>query len=299
MIIQKQKISKFLNQEDKFKLINLVVEICKRNNVGLPKEKQRIKYSLDQIKIIKKISKFLVWFEKNECKNFRTKKETIKLIEILIDSLKKNITILFYALFCPSYKKGKQIHGFETKIGETSKRGIINLYKIFKKAKSLGFNCKAKAIFSDLALENFNKLNEDDFLDLETNYKKLIKYCKETKLNDIQFFKLSDIGNAKKKITRKGIISGKNFISKKQIYRIFKRSLPFYEKILGWNKKNIIKRTEELSKSCLVMKKEIEKENPLSIMVMIENNYERGIFYNPPNIKSTPIFYPKKIRTIR
>lgn len=281
-------------KSEKVKIINFVVEICKREGVGKLQPKQRIKYSKQELRLINKIAKFVLWISDNEVPNFRTIKETEELIKILLKSLSKNKPILFYALFCPGYKKGRGVYGFNKSIGNTTKRGIKNLSLIKNKAKELKIPYYTKAIYSDLVLENFKKLKTQDFDDLEINFQNFKKYGEKIN-SSIEYIKLSQIDSCKKKIKIKGIKRGKINLSGKELMRIVKRSFPFYKDILGWDKESIIQRTKILAKSCSFMSREIKKENPLVIMVMVENMYERGKFYqaNLEN-KFLPIFYPEK-----
>lgn len=284
---------------EKVKLINLVVEVCKRNNLGKRLKKQRISFNSKEIDILKRISKFILWIYDNECRNFRTLRETEELIKTIIVSLKKKKKVLFFALFCPGYKKDRGVYGFNHPIGNTTQRGIFNLSAIFKKARLLKIPCKALAIYSDLTLENADKLKEKDLFDLKKNFdnfkKKGIQFDPK-----IKFIKLSEIENCKKKIGFTGSIEGLISLSRKEIQRIVKRSFPFYKEILGWNEESILKRTENLAQSCSIMANEIRNFNSLLIKVMTENIYERAKFYqgNEKN-KFLPIFYPKKLKKER
>jgi hypothetical protein len=295
MIVIRSEIPRVIFNEqdkDKIELINLIVEVCKRNKIGRLLAEQRIEYNLEDLSLIKRIYKFANWIHENECRNFRTKAETIRLIEVLIEFSRQNKPIMFYALFCPAYKKGINVYGFKREIGETSKRGIENLSSLASIARSLGFMSEAICIFSDLALENCNKLKESDFKDLEENFNNLKAYANK-KDKSLVVLKLSEINNAKG-IGIVGITSGSVKLPNNEVFRIFRRSIPFYKDVLGWKDEEIFKRTQDLARSCLAMKNEIEKTNSLSMMVMTENNYERGVFYNADKLNITPIFYPRK-----
>lgn len=298
MIYLKQEaIGKILleNRKEKVKTLNKLIEICKINNIGKRVEKQRIEFSREEIKIIRKIGKFLIWIMENECKNFRTKKETEEMIQVLVDSLKNNKSVIFFALFCPAYKKGRRAYGFKKKIGNTTKRGINNLSNLFGIAKSLGINCEAKAIFCDLVLENFSNLKKEDFKDLKNNFQSFFKYGLE-KDPKIIYKKASEIGNLKEIVTQKGVVRGDIPTPKALLNRAFRRSISFYKEILGWKEDHIYKRTQDLSRSCAAIGSEIRRLYPLSIMLMTENIYERAVFYSGDRIYTKPIptFYPRK-----
>jgi adenylate kinase len=169
---------------------------------------------------------------------------------------------------------------------------LENLSEITKKAESLGFLVNSKAIFSDLALENYNKLNGTAFKDLKENFNQFKEYSKSVNSN-ILIIPLSKIKDSKERLGIKGILTGKVKLSSNEIKNIVSRSIPFYRDILGWETKEITKRTEDLARSCPIMVEEILKENNNSLMVMTENNYERGRLYYA-GLETLPIFYPKK-----
>jgi len=125
------------------------------------KGKRISKERFDDLKIvIKEIGynkKILDWFsylQEYEVVGWRPKLVTKKLCQILLNSSEEK-RLEFYALFCPSYKKGIGAYGFRTDdVGNTSRRGIIKLSEVVQKSEELGFVCKPpRAIFFDIALE--------------------------------------------------------------------------------------------------------------------------------------------------
>lgn len=79
-IISKHDVTKIIsvskNREVR-SLINLVVETLKNFGIGADKDKQLIEYNEKELKILKKISEFILWIYNNESSGFRTKKESI------------------------------------------------------------------------------------------------------------------------------------------------------------------------------------------------------------------------------
>ncbi len=300
MIFQRANMAEQIFHEkdaERLRLINLVVEILKRNKIGENEERQRIIYLAKDIEILKKIVGLLLFMQSNECPNFRTIDETKTLVENLLISIEEDKPLLIFALFCPSYKKDKGTFGFNQEVGETTKRGVNNLDVLSKKATLLGIKNESYAVYSDLVLENFDKLKNSDFEDLAKNFNNFVKFGRT--INPfIKFIKISQIGNCESRIGLQGSTSDKAGLSKDKIKRIVNRSKPFYKSILGWGEESIEKRTVVLSQSCSIMGEEISKINPLLLMVMTENIYERGIFYYSVGLsKSIPIFYPHKTET--
>ncbi len=296
MILKRNQISQevFGSKKNK-KIINFIVEILKRQNIGEVFKKQTISYEFEELDLLKKIGKLLLWIEENECPNLRTNKETENLIKFLIESYNTGKEINVFALFCPSYKKGKAEVGFKIEIGETTKKGLHNLNLIVKKFKEFGFNTNGLAVYSDLALENFDKLLKKDLADLETNYNSFSEFGFKF---DLAITKLSEIGSCFNSIGFQGINSETCDYNDEKIEALVLRSKPFYEEVLGWKVEDIKKRTINLINSCSKMGEEIRKLNPLSVMLITENMYERAKFYYASMEENPlPIVYPAKIKT--
>lgn len=118
----------------------------------------------------------LDWFSfihEFEVVGWRPKLVTQKLARMLSVSSEKK-PIEFYALFCPSYKKGNGEHGFRTDdVGNTSRWGIASLKSIVEKTQALGISVKLpKAIFFDVALEQPDK-TISEVADLKKNIENL------------------------------------------------------------------------------------------------------------------------------
>ncbi len=285
-----------IETKERAKIVHLGIRVLKQNNIGKKVENQKIEYSEEEFTLLRKITSFLVWLDERECKHFRTVEETKEMVESLLTSLKENKEILFFALFCPSYKKGKATKGFNEEIGNTPRRGIENLSAIYSQAKLLQIPCKAMAVYGDLALENSNRLNKKDFNDLQTNFTNFRKFGENVN-SEIEFSKLSDLGICKKRIGLNGITEGEIPLTIGEIKRIEKRSYSFYKEILRWSEDKIKRRTEDLARSCSFIAEEMRRLNSLLIMVMMENIYERAKFYQgSEENKTLPIFYPQKTK---
>lgn len=300
MIFQRTTIAERLFHEEdgeRIKLVNQIVELLKREGIGKLEKKQSISFTDNELSILNKIVKFCLFFAEKECSHIRTTPETEALIRYLLKSIEKNKPLLIFALFCPSYKKGKNVFGFNIEIGDTTKKGINNLLVLSQKATELGIKNEALAIYSDLVLENYDKLTKTDFLDLEANFKNFVEYSKKIS-PEITFLKISQVGRCKQRIGIKGFEGNRTDLSDNTIQSIVYRSMPFYKGILDWEDEPIELRTRVLASSCSIMGDEIRKKNPNLIMVMTENIYERAVFYYANNLsKPIPIFYPHKTET--
>lgn len=205
--------------------------------------------------------------------------------KLLTDVLSSQQPIQFYAMFCPSYKKGIDAHGFRTDdVGETSKTGIQRLQEITDHTRSLGFVCRQPlAIFFDLALEQPEKaIHELD--NLQTNIANLKKYTPES----IEFSVLSELFPVLKNIIGyQGIEISPLPVSEKVLKRIVERGEKFYH-LFGWSKDQIVKRSRVIISSETVVGHVLRHELPNAIMVYTPTMLERSQLY-----KDIPLIFPK------
>src|SRR5882724_3634942 len=112
------------------------------------------KIVIETIGYYKSVLDWFSFLQSIETVGWRPKLVTCKLATLLANATKEN-PVEFYALFCPSYKKGKGTYGFRTDdVGETTKWGIKTLKLITDKTIQLGMPCSMpKAIFFDMAFE--------------------------------------------------------------------------------------------------------------------------------------------------
>ena len=152
-----------------------------------------LKIVIEEIGYNKLVLDWFHYLQSIETVGWRPKLVTQKLARILANA-SKGTPVEFYALFCPSYKKGEGVHGFRTDdVGNTSLWGIETLRGIFSSTKKLGIPCKApKAIFFNIAVEQPEK-TLGEIKDLETNIVNLRKHIPE----EMKFELLSEalVGN--------------------------------------------------------------------------------------------------------
>jgi len=244
-----------------------------------------------------KIYKILDWFrylQNVEITGWRTKETTKKIVDFLNKNNERN-KILFYALFCPSYKKGIGSFGFRIDdVGNTTRFGIKNLLNIYKKTDLLGFKCqKPLAIFFDLALEKPEKvINKNSLKELSIN----IKNLKANLPKIFEFKLLSELDESlTKKIGYEGIKEKDLRIPKEIFKRIIERGGKFY-KLFGWSKQEIIERSRVIANSESLVGSFLGSNYKNNIMVYTPTMLERGAVYSGMKLKEDPlpIIYPKK-----
>lgn len=277
------------------KLVNLYL-----NNQRLPKyEFDDLKLILEEVKNLrdKKRKRIFDWFrflQSIEIVGWRPKAMTYQIIRVLSQNSKTR-KILFYALFCPSYKKRKGAFGFRTDdIGETTKAGIKNLMEMWKKTQKLGFCCESPlAIFFDIAIEQAEKVLESNGLrDLDVN----IKNLKSSLPQKVRFIKLSQL--SKKLFTEvgyKGVIENPPPIPQFTFKRIVERGKKFYQ-LFGWTDDQIVERSKIIATSEAMTGEYLKRKFSTGIMIYTPTMLERGAVYSGMNFNTNPlpIIFPRK-----
>lgn len=241
-----------------------------------------------------KLNSIFCWMrfiQENEIVGWRSKTGTIKMCRMLLEASSKN-PVTFYALFCPSYKKGPRVYGFRTDgIGVTSMLGIKNLDLANKTAQKLGFCVtRAVAIFFNLAIEQYDKIKlANELGDLDINAANLkLKLPK-----NFDFVKLSDIKKLEKTIGYQGLL--KNYFKDDVVIkRIVERGKKFYQ-LFNWNQESIEKRSIVVANSESFVATYLKETYPRGIMIYTPTMLERSRIYaldNDPD--PIPILFPIK-----
>lgn len=243
---------------------------------------------------IDRLNKIFGWFrfvQDMEIPGWRTRQTDKKMIEVLVNNSESN-KLVFYALFCPSYKKGDGKFGFRTDgVGQTSLSGMYNLMMCHDKALELGFVVdNPLAIFFDLALEQYDLLvKENGVQDLETNIANLKKIAPP----GVSFLRLSDMGTLEKEIGYRGL-KGCSFDKTEILDRIVERGKKFY-KLFGWTDEQIKERSTIVANSEHRVAQFLKDEFPHGIMVYTPTMLERAEIYSSKiDAEQIPILFPQK-----
>lgn len=253
--------------------------IMKKLNIFL-KGERITKEQFDELKYVAKFTEFnnniLNWFrylQEIEIVGWRNKLVTKKICSIL----QKNEPLYFYALFCPSYKKGIGEVGFRTDdVGDTTKNGLKVLKEIVVKTRQLGFKClDPEVIFFDVALEQPEK-TMDMLDDLKKNINNFCKYIP----NGVNFALLSEkFPELLDIVGYHGIIIDPLPVDETILNRIVERGGKFYQ-LFGWDMDKIINRSKVIASSEATVGNIIRSKMPNSIMVYTPNMLERAQVYS-------------------
>lgn len=221
----------------------------------------------------KDIMNWFRYLQSFETIGWRNKLVTKKLCNIFLE----NKPIQFYALFCPSYLKGKGKVGFRTDdVGNTTRIGLKNLMKITEETRKLGYKCNnPKAIFFDVALEQPEQTVNmiDDLKCNIENFKKYVPENMEFCLLSEEFPEVMDI------IGYHGIVIDPLPVDEIILKRIIERGKKFYE-LFGWSFEKIEERSKVIASSEAVVGMFLRNKMGNAIMIYTPTMLERAQVYS-------------------
>ena len=283
----------------KLKDISSVVTFSRLNGIGRPLTYQKTIYDERDLKTLRTIFEWWVIINKFAIPEYRNSETTESLVKRVCTAILQSKKLAVYAVFCPSYKTGKGAYGYTGIIGNHTKKYIKKFCNFISESKKAGLQIHAVAYFSDLLLENFERLRGTNYKkDLKKNFKSFLEeFGKLQQHGEIEVKKLSGISEAKSQIGEKGITQGELGIHERLFSRVYKRNIAFYHHELGWTKGMVKKRTEILARSYSCLGQILKMKHPNGVMVFVESAYERGdMFSGDSNTDPIPIIYPRKDR---
>lgn len=241
-----------------------------------------------------KIFEWFVDLQKNEIGGWRNRACTRKIARLLLSSLRGG-KVKFYALFCPSYKKGDGVYGVRTDgVGQTTISGLNNLKTWHERSEAMGFRLeKPLAIFFDIALEHAKKIIENNGL---VDFEKNIENFRSVVPKEIDFVRLSEIlPEVMKAIGYEGRIIDPLPVPMETYERIVERGGKFYS-LFGWSDEEIEERSKLIASSESYVGRRLREVLPGGIMVYTPTMLERAAVYSGFDyiIDPLPIIFPIK-----
>lgn len=283
------------NQQD----ISSLVTYARQAGIGKAVSFQKTAYTDIDLDKMNKLVEWWNFLNNNTSAEWRDKVTSNKIEKIVSRAVSEDSFIHIYAVFCPSYNKGKGSYGYAGICGNHTLNMIKKMTIFFNKTFKKGIKIKATAFFSDLLLENYTKLKNTSYkADLEKNFQDFKnKFSKESD-GQIEVKKLSSIKDLLDKMGEEGIINGDLGVPKNIYLRTLKRNEIFYKTQLGWSDREIIDRSQTLARCYSFMGTIFRKYFPNSIMYWVESAYERGSMYSGVyQDDPIPIIYPIKDET--
>ncbi len=240
----------------------------------------------DELKTIKQVTSdplVIDWFNyihNEETYGWRTKQMTRKIAELLASRK----PVMFFALFCPSYKKGDGKFGFRTDgIGSTTTTGLETLKRVSDHTSTTFQVEQPRAIFFDIAVEQPDKAKPSD---LQKNIENFTKNIPE----GVSFDLLTDALPEMKIISGwHGFKNNKLPIAENVYQRIVERGKKFYT-LFGWTDEMVKDRTDTIVSVEYLVGKLLTQRYPNGIMVYTPTMLERAYIYSQDE-KDIPIIF--------
>lgn len=182
----------------------------------------------------------------DEIEEFRSELSNRVFHSILYDAIVNNNKINYITIICPSYKKGKGSVGFKKEPGDTTHIAFKNIRKIYENTIDLKIPADFRTYFYDLAIENAQKLSEQDWKDLELNILLDKTIARTLGISYESMSKAFPI--LEKQIGRYGVIMPEEKllktvpVNKESLKRVINESKVFYMETFGWTEEEALKR---------------------------------------------------------
>lgn len=229
---------------------------------------------------------------------FRDKETTDKIQDTILYLVTHDYPLSVYAVYCPSYKTGDGVSGYNGAIGTYTQRMIRRMSDFVYGSQTAGIKTLGIAYFSDLLLENYEALRGTSYkTDLTENYEDFRStFARYDPHKIIATTLLSNIPSLKNRIGEKGITDGDIPVPLSVMNVVLKRNEVFYKNVLGWEDEEIRLRTETLGRCYSCMGDTFRQLYNHGIMFWTESAYERGRMYSGMRQNNPlPIIYPPKI----
>jgi hypothetical protein len=276
------------------KNISGLITRAKNKGIGKQITVQKTEYSDSDLKKMNKLMRWWVFLDSFSNSDCRIDLTAQAIQDRVIDSVNDNKPITIFSVFCPSYKMGIGVYGYNGTIGERTRYFINAVSEFVLKSEEIGIMIDAHVYFSDLILENLDKLKGHDGYknDLKNNY---LAFCEEFSCRSsgkIKTYLLSDVPECRQEIGELGVISNihlPNNISR----QILDRNTVFYRSRLGWSDQQIKERTDIIIGSYIQLAKIFKSKIPEGIILWTESALERGLIYESLTQYYFPVIYPR------
>jgi hypothetical protein len=277
--------------------LSSLVTMAKKYGIGNPVTFQKTVYTDDDISKIEKLFSWWKFLFSNSMIEYRDRHSLSSIQKVLCSCVSKNVKLTIYAVYCPSYKKGLGEVGYTGVVGKHTNKLIREMVNFVYNSKGSGIDTCGEAFFSDLLLENFDKLKGTQYKeDLMLNYEDFKKIFRDNDQEGLISVKLlSEVGDLRSGLGEVGIQSSLKVVPDDIFELVNKRNEVFYMVNLGWTKDVVLMRSRVLSSSYAYMGREFRTLYPNGLMFWTESAYERGRLYHGLDVANPlPIIYPPK-----
>lgn len=272
-----------------------IVTIAQMNGIGNPVSRQKTVYSQADLFVLKKIFDCFIILDNFFYISNQHLEIQDELIQRFLSAVTKKEEIIFFVVFCPSYKKGVNQFGYNNKVGESTKNNLLFIKKFIENLNKIDIKFKLYLFFSDLILENYQKLKGGTYKkDLNANYRSFKKFINLNFKSFSRYVFVSKLSKEKKlkvHLGEIGLTSNSQLISEEQELNLIHRHKLFYGPILGWNDEQIIDRTKTIIASYNFLGDFFNsKFDKKGVMIWTESFQERAFLFNIQKRKNIILF---------
>ena len=198
---------------------------------------------------------------------------------IVDEAIKRREPVNFIGILCPSYKKGKDQIGFKDEPGQTTYIAFNNLKRVYEKAILFGIDATMSMFFYDVAVENSNKLTEQDWEDLRQN---IIQDKAIAKALNVPFGLISKTFPALKNMIvppKKDLLK---MVNEEVLKNVINESKEFY-KGFGWTEEEAEKRALHMAYAYTIESSYLRKHFKNPVVIYSAYSYERMKLYEGKN----------------
>lgn len=162
-ILTWQDVCDLFNIDKKTVGVSSIINISKSYGIGNPISFQKAQYNNENLYFIKKIIDIWSCIINHSAKEFNSLNNQRESQKIIVQSVLNN-QLIFFSIFCPSYKKGVGLFGYNRTIGINTKFFINKIFLFLEDLTKIDINIKFDIYFSDLILENYEKIKDSNYL---------------------------------------------------------------------------------------------------------------------------------------
>lgn len=272
-----------------------LITFARQRGVGEAVSFQKTRYTPKDLERLSILIRWWVLLDSSTNPEFRDAASSEQIRDRVVHSVLTGEPLIFFGIFCPSYKTGVGVYGFNRCIGPHTHRSVESFSKLVLATRDAGIATRGVAYFSDLLIENLDKLEGTTYRDdLVSNY---ASFCNEVRglgQGSIEARLLSSVPECLSEIGERGIRADNSIHQSPLFQRVYKRDCAFYKPVLGWSDADVFNRTEVIFGTYQKLAEIFSKTHPKGLLYWVESMYERGLIYKSDPANIVPVIYPKE-----
>ncbi|MBI5133818.1 MAG: DUF2156 domain-containing protein [Candidatus Taylorbacteria bacterium] len=271
-----------------------LVTFARQSGIGKAVTFQKTAYGPDDLKVLSVLIRWWSFMNLSTNAEFRDGASSRQIQEKVAHSVLTGEPLIFFAIFCPSYRTGAGQYGFNSCIGPHTHRAAAAFTDMVLAAREMGIDATGIAYFSDLLIENLQHLKNTGYKDdLAKNYASFRDEIENKGRGAVVAQLLSSVPECVAEIGESGVAMDPSFKDNSVYKQVYKRDSLFYKTVLGWKEKEIDARVSVIFGSYQKLARIFSKRHRNGLLYWTEGMYERGLIYRLDPEHSVPVMYPK------